>query len=161
MNLLRRPPVSRSSPPAWRPCAARRLRSDRTDCIRSNTPVSQPTYGAQSSSQVEYGRVESVDVVQAENQTSGAGAALGGVLGAVVGRQIGGGSGRDAATVVGAVGGAIVGNQIEKNRSGASDFVRVTVRLDGGGTRQFDYEPGVRRPPGDRVYIQGDQLMRY
>lgn len=127
----------------------------------SNTPVSQPTYGAQSSSQVEYGRVESVDVVQAENQTSGAGAALGGVLGAVMGRQIGGGSGRDAATVVGAVGGALVGNQIEKHRKGARDFVRVNVRMDRGGTQTFDFEQGVQVQPGERVYVQNGQLMRY
>ncbi len=123
----------------------------------------QPTYPAQRAPQpgVSYGYVEHVELVKAENQTSGAGAVIGGVLGAVVGRQIGSGSGRTAATAAGAIGGALVGNQIEKNQKASRDFVRVTVRLDNGGTRQFDYEPGVDVRQGDRVYIQGDQLMRY
>lgn len=132
-------------------------------------PVSQPAYGGQpaygsnvpAQAGVQHGRVESVNVVQGENQTSGAGAALGGVLGAVVGRQIGDGSGRTAATIAGAVGGAIVGNQVEKHRGGARDFVRVVVRFDRGGTRTFDFEPGVSVQPGERVYVQNDQLMRY
>lgn len=125
-------------------------------------PMPAP-YPAQRSTQsgVQYGHVESVELIKAENQTSGAGAVIGGVLGAVVGRQIGSGSGRTAATAVGAVGGALAGNQIEKNQKGTRDYVRVTVRLDNGGTRQFDYEPGVDVRQGDRVYVQGDQLMRY
>ncbi len=118
------------------------------------------TYGANQSGRM-YGHVENVELIKAETQTSGAGALIGGVLGAVVGNQIGKGSGRVAATGVGAVGGALAGNQIEKNRKGTSDFVRVHVRLDQGGTRQFDYEPGVDIRQGDRIYVQGDQLMRY
>lgn len=128
----------------------------------SGQPVPAP-YPSQRTTQtgVQYGHVESVELIKAENQTSGAGAVIGGVLGAVVGRQIGSGSGRTAATAVGAVGGALAGNQIEKNQKGTRDHVRVTVRLDNGGTRQFDYEPGVDVRQGDRVYVQGDQLMRY
>lgn len=119
-----------------------------------------PGYGGNQSGRM-YGHVDNVELVKASTQTSGAGAVLGGVLGAVVGNQIGKGSGRTAATAVGAVGGALVGNQVEKNRKGTQDFVRVTVRLDQGGTRQFDYEPGVDIRQGDRVYVEGDQLMRY
>lgn len=161
MNLLR--PTPRTSSIAAGVAAAALLAGCGATgpTYPSNPPVSQPTYGSPSYSQVQYGRVESVEVVQAENQTSGAGAALGGVLGAVVGRQIGGGSGRDAATVAGAVGGALVGNQIEKNRKGARDFVRVTVRMDRGGTQTFDFEQGVQVQPGERVYVQNGQLMRY
>ena len=67
----------------------------------------------------EYGRVNSIEVFQTQQQAqgSGLGAVLGGVAGAVVGRQIGGGSGRDVATVAGALGGAVAGNAIEKNRN--------------------------------------------
>ncbi len=118
------------------------------------------SYGGNQSG-VMYGHVENIELIKAENQTSGAGALLGGVIGAVVGNQIGKGSGRTAATGVAAVGGALIGNQVEKNRKGTRDFVRISVRLDQGGTRQFDYEPGVDIRQGDRVYVQGDQLMRY
>ncbi|HEY0972984.1 MAG TPA: glycine zipper 2TM domain-containing protein [Solimonas sp.] len=43
-----------------------------------------------------------------------AGTILGGAAGAAIGHQIGGGSGKDAATAVGAVGGAYAGNKVAK-----------------------------------------------
>ena len=52
-----------------------------------------------------YGTIESIQVVQGENRTSGAGAILGGVVGALAGNQVGSGSGRTAATVAGGVAG--------------------------------------------------------
>ncbi|MGH8859259.1 MAG: glycine zipper 2TM domain-containing protein, partial [Polaromonas sp.] len=73
----------------------------------SSYPTS--SYPAQNpqSSYVEYGRVSNVEVLRTQEQGkgTGVGAVLGGVAGAVVGHQIGGGRGRDAATVIGAVGG--------------------------------------------------------
>ena len=118
-------------------------------------PVSQQPPGA-----VQYGVVQGVELVRAENQTTGAGAVIGGVLGAVVGRQIGGGTGRGAATAVGVVGGAVIGNQIEKNSRGARDFYRVSVRFEDGSQRNFDYEQAVDIRQGDRVWLQNNQLMR-
>ena len=115
---------------------------------------------SQYSNNAVYGYVQSVDLVRAESQTTGAGAVIGGVIGAVVGRQIGGGSGRGAATAIGAVGGALVGNQIEKGQRAARDFYRVSVRFDDGSQRQFDYENPVDVRQGDRVWVQNNQLMR-
>ncbi|HEY0822310.1 MAG TPA: beta/gamma crystallin-related protein [Ramlibacter sp.] len=43
------------------------------------------------------------------------GAVVGAIVGGILGHQIGGGSGRDAATAVGAVGGAVVGNRVAGN----------------------------------------------
>lgn len=51
--------------------------------------------------------------VTVPGQKSGAGAVLGGVAGGAIGNQIGGGSGRAAATMLGIVGGAMLGNSIE------------------------------------------------
>ena len=107
-----------------------------------------------------YGTVQSVDLVQAENQTSGAGAVLGGVIGGVIGRQFGNGSGRHVGTAVGVVGGAVAGNQIEKNQRGARDFYRVNVRFQDGSQRSFDYDQAVDLRPGDRVTLQNNQLVR-
>lgn len=42
------------------------------------------------------------------------GTVIGGAAGAVAGHQIGGGSGKDAATAAGALGGAYVGNKVAK-----------------------------------------------
>ena len=81
---------------------------------------------------------------------------------AALGRQVGGGSGRDVATVAGVVGGALIGNAIQKNQAppSVSQLYRVTVQQDNGGVRTFDYveQPNVR--VGDRVRIENDQLYR-
>ena len=113
---------------------------------------------------VEYGRVSNIEVVQTPQKAegSGLGAILGGVAGAVVGRQIGGGTGRDIATIAGAVGGALAGNEIEK--SGNARVVqtyRATVRLDSGSARAYELPSASDLHIGDRVRIQNGQLSRY
>ena len=123
-------------------------------------PSTRPAPPTASAYRVEYGQVQSIDLVRAESQTSGGGALLGGVIGAVVGRQIGSGSGRDAGTAVGAVGGAIIGNQIEKNNRGARHFYRVSVVTQYGQVRSFDYPQLADLRVGDRVRIEGDQVYR-
>jgi outer membrane lipoprotein SlyB len=111
--------------------------------------------------QTEYGQVQSIDLVRAENQTSGAGGVVGGLIGAVVGRQFGSGSGRTAGTLVGAVGGAVIGNEVEKRNQGARDFYRVTIRTQHGQVRAFDYQQLAELHVGDRVRIEGNQVYRY
>lgn len=51
--------------------------------------------------------------VAVQQNKSGAGAAMGAIAGGVLGNQIGGGSGKVAATALGIFGGAILGNNIE------------------------------------------------
>jgi uncharacterized protein YcfJ len=51
--------------------------------------------------------------VAVQPNKSGAGAAMGAIAGGVLGNQIGGGSGKAAATALGIFGGAILGNNIE------------------------------------------------
>lgn len=123
-------------------------------------PATQPAAPTPSAYRVEYGHVQSIDLVRAESQTTGGGALLGGVIGAVVGRQIGSGSGRDAGTAVGAVGGAIIGNQIEKNRRGAQNFYRVAILTQHGQVRSFDYAQLGDLRVGDRVRIENNQVYR-
>jgi uncharacterized protein YcfJ len=53
------------------------------------------------------------DQVAVQQNKSGAGAAMGAIAGGVLGHQIGGGSGKVAATALGIFGGAILGNNIE------------------------------------------------
>jgi outer membrane lipoprotein SlyB len=82
------------------------------------------------------GVVESVSVVKQRAQGSGLGAGAGAVVGGLLGNQIGGGTGRQLATVAGAVGGAVVGNQVEGNMK-ASTTYNVRVRMDNGKYRTF------------------------
>jgi outer membrane lipoprotein SlyB len=120
----------------------------------------QPPTPSASAFGVEYGQVQSIDVVRAESQTSGGGALLGGLIGAVVGRQIGSASGRDAGTVVGAFGGAVIGNQIEKTNRGVRDFYRVAIVTRSGQVRTFGYQQLADLRVGDRVRIEQNQVYR-
>lgn len=122
----------------------------------ASTSVAEAPVGSSSSYSSSYGRVQSIDVVTAEQRGPGAGAVLGAVIGGVLGNQVGGGSGRAAATGAGVVGGAIVGHQIQKRN--ANDVYRVSVRMDNGERRTFDYQRVDDLRVGDRVRIENNQI---
>jgi outer membrane lipoprotein SlyB len=112
---------------------------------------------------VEYGRVSNVESLSTPEQGrgSGVGAVLGGVAGAVVGHQIGGGSGKTAATALGAIGGAVAGNSIEKNRNATvRESYRVSITLDNGTARAYDVPSYGDLRVGDRVKIENGQINR-
>lgn len=105
------------------------------------------------------GTVDSITPITKQGEGSGAGAVLGGVLGGVLGHQVGGGRGKDLATVAGAVGGAVLGNTVEKNAKTTSAY-DVRVRLEDGTfqTLRSETEPGVR--VGDKVKIENGRAVR-
>lgn len=107
-----------------------------------------------------YGRVQSIEPMQARGEGSGAGALAGGLIGGLIGNQMGKGNGRAAATAIGAVGGAMLGHEIERQNQGERRIHRVTVRLERRGEQQFDLErlDGLR--VGDRVRIDNGRLQR-
>ena len=89
------------------------------------------------------------------------GALIGAVAGAVLGHQVGGGSGRDAATVLGGAAGAAVGSQVGRP-SGAttSPTYRVSIQTDQGAMRVYDVPtPGDLRV-GDRVRVENGVIYR-
>jgi len=59
--------------------------------------------------------IEQQQVPQEQTNNAVPGGIGGALLGGILGHQIGGGSGRDVATVLGALGGAVVGSQVGKN----------------------------------------------
>lgn len=126
----------------------------------------QPAQPIQQGPYVEYGRVANIEVLRSETAgtgTSGGGAVAGGLVGGLLGNQIGGGSGRTAATVAGVVGGALLGNTIEGRNNGPRVYesYRVSVQTDNGGYRAFDVpSPGDLRI-GDRVRIDNGQISRF
>ncbi|MDB5962774.1 MAG: hypothetical protein JWP59_4068 [Massilia sp.] len=103
------------------------------------------------------GNVESVREITTRAQGSGVGAAGGAILGGLLGNQVGGGHGRQLATVAGAVGGAVVGNQVEGNMK-ANHSYEIRVRMDDGGVRTFHQQnaPGWRA--GNRVKVVNGSL---
>ena len=127
----------------------------------SNAPVYSPSRSAAPAA-VSYGVVRSIESVgTAGEQTQGGGAVVGGIIGAVVGRQFAdSNSGKNVGTVAGAVGGALIGNEVEKNARRDQQAVRVNVQIDYGGVRSFDFKSIGDLRVGDRVRIEGNQLIR-
>jgi outer membrane lipoprotein SlyB len=98
------------------------------------------------------GNIESIRQITTRAQGSGLGAGTGAVLGGLLGNQIGGGHGRQLATVAGAVGGAVVGNQVEGNMKATHSY-EIRVRLDNGKYRTFHQSSASGWRDGDRVRI--------
>ncbi|MDN4060479.1 glycine zipper 2TM domain-containing protein [Massilia sp. YIM B02769] len=103
------------------------------------------------------GNVESVRAIKQRAQGSGLGAAGGAVVGGLLGNQIGGGHGRQLATVAGAIGGAVVGNQVEGNMKATTSY-EIRVRLDDGTLRTFHQNSQPQWRNGDRVRIVKGRL---
>lgn len=118
----------------------------------------QPVY----SSYAQVGQVVAIDRIRLGRPTSGVGGLVGGVAGAVVGNQMGKGNGRAGMTVIGGVAGAVIGNQVEQNRNGEGPEVfRISVRLNDGNVRAFDYEDMGNIGVGDRVRVEDNRIFLY
>jgi len=105
------------------------------------------------------GNVEAIRTITTRARGSGVGAAGGAILGGLLGNQIGGGGGRQLATVAGAVGGAVVGNQVEGNMKATHSY-EIRVRLDDGTLRTFHQHSAPQWRNGDRVRIVKGSLRR-
>lgn len=97
------------------------------------------------------------------------GALAGAVIGGVLGHQVGGGSGRDLATVGGVVAGAAVGAQVGRQAQGAGGYTQEVQRCSNTGGREqvdhwdvtYEYRGITHRtqmtsPPGDFVTVNAD-----
>lgn len=113
-------------------------------------PASGPTVAATKCA--DCGVVESVREVESKGEGTGLGAVGGAVVGGVLGREIGGGRGKDVATVIGAVGGVVAGNEIEK-RVRATKSYEVDIRLDDGSRRVVREANLPAWRAGDRVRV--------
>ncbi|HVL10028.1 MAG TPA: glycine zipper 2TM domain-containing protein [Burkholderiaceae bacterium] len=106
-----------------------------------------------------YGRVESIEMLQGQQGSSGIlGTVLGGAAGGLLGHQVGGGTGKTVATIGGAVLGAVAGNQIERSQSGPQALYRVVVRLDDGRVATVTQTSANNLQVGMRVRVMNDQV---
>ncbi len=103
------------------------------------------------------GVVQSIREINTRAEGSGVGAAGGAVVGGLLGNQIGGGHGRQLATIAGAIGGAVAGNQIEGNVK-ASRSYDIAVQMDNGSTRTVRQSAAPRWGVGDQVTIVDGEL---
>lgn len=144
--------------------AATPARPARSAAAPAKVASATPVAGVQACNQC--GVVESVREVKVPTgQSSGGdqhniiGTLAGGVAGGVVGNQFGGGSGKDALTVLGAVGGAFAGREIQRNMRGQQTVTRyqTLVRLNDGSSRTFTSD-SVRFASGDHVRVVDNRL---
>lgn len=117
---------------------------------KPHTPVSNNTKSAAVCA--DCGVIESVQIINDAKKTSGIGIVGGAVVGGLLGNQVGGGRGKDVATVAGAVGGAVAGNEIEK-RAGSTQHYEITVRFDDGSSRVFTQANPPTWRSGDNVRV--------
>ncbi|GGH64568.1 hypothetical protein GCM10010975_31510 [Comamonas phosphati] len=120
-------------------------------------------YGYQNN-YVQQGRVLNIETVRVQDSSGvGAGGAIaGGVIGGVLGNQVGKGNGRTLATIAGVVGGALAGNAVQNGMGGGSvrEIYRVTVQLNDGSVRAFDYQQPPQFNIGEYVRVDGNQIYR-
>jgi outer membrane lipoprotein SlyB len=117
-------------------------------CAAPQPPVEQS---------VRYGRVAQVDAVTlSSEQHLGLGAILGAVAGGVLGHQIGGGTGKDVATVAGLLGGAYVGNKVQQKNAAPQAGQHIVVALTNGVAVSVTQPADPALKIGDNVYIEGN-----
>ncbi len=105
------------------------------------------------------GKVAGVTVTEKAGEGGPLGLIAGGVAGAVLGHQVGGGMGKDLATIAGAAGGAYAGKKIEeKARAHKIWTVSVNYANGGNGSFEFEQDPGLR--VGDSVKNSGNSIVR-
>ena len=105
------------------------------------------------------GSVTNIKTVEIKGEGTGLGAIAGGVLGGVLGHQVGGGRGKDVATVAGAAGGAYAGHQVEKNAKSKTQY-QVIVKLETGESRTFTYNQATQYKIGDKIKVANGKLQR-
>lgn len=120
-------------------------------------PGQPPQQEARNAACSNCGVVEAVRKIEHRPQGSGVGAVGGAVVGGLLGNQIGGGHGRQLATVAGAVGGAVAGNQIEGNMKTTYSW-DIVVRMDNGNKRTIHSPTAPQWRNGDPVRIVKGQL---
>jgi outer membrane lipoprotein SlyB len=131
----------------------------------STSPYPVSTY---STAAMDYGRIVNIEYLPAGTAaplgsgTGILGAVVGGLAGAAIGSQIGGGSGRTAATILGGVGGAVVGNQIARNHQGVTTSAgyRITMQTDSGAMRTYEVPATGDLRVGDRVRVDNGVIYR-
>ena len=148
-------------------CADEASAEARLQCRRDAQAVYEKALAASKpaakSSQVavcnDCGRVTAVKVVEKAGDTGPIGMIAGGVAGAVLGRQVGGGRGKDLATIAGAAGGAYAGKKIEEKMNTRKVWT-VSVHYNNGTTAEFDYEQDPGFKVGDAVRKSENTLVR-
>ncbi|MHB8354076.1 MAG: outer membrane lipoprotein [Burkholderiales bacterium] len=106
------------------------------------------------------GVITAIRLVEKQGEGSALGVVAGGLMGGILGHQLGGGAGKDVATIAGAVGGGYAGNEIEK-RANSTQIHEITVRMDDGRSHTLAQQANPAFRVGDRVRVINGALRPY
>jgi hypothetical protein len=106
------------------------------------------------------GKVSSVEIKEKAGESGAVGLIAGGVAGALLGHQVGGGRGKDLATVAGAAGGAYAGKKVEENMKATKVWV-VHVQYDNGHKASFDFDKDPGMKAGDHIKASGKSIVKH
>ena len=105
------------------------------------------------------GKVISITTAEKAGDSGPLGVIAGGAAGALLGNQVGGGTGKDLATIAGAVGGAYAGKKIEGMIKTQTVWTVSVQYADGHKTNfEFQQDPGMK--VGDNVKHAGASIVR-
>jgi outer membrane lipoprotein SlyB len=105
------------------------------------------------------GKVVAVSVTEKAGEGGAAGMIAGGIGGALLGNQVGGGIGKDLATIAGAAGGAYAGKMIE-GRIKTHKVWNVSVHYPNGEKNSFEFDKDPGFTVGDSVKNAGNSITR-
>ncbi len=117
------------------------------------------TKNSSSAACTECGHVSAVTLSEKAGDSNAVGLIAGGIAGAALGHQVGGGFGKDLATIAGAAGGAYAGKKIQENMN-ATKVWTVSVKYTTGQTSSFEFTQDPGFAVGDAVKRSGTTLVR-
>ena len=105
------------------------------------------------------GKVIAITAAEKEGDSGPLGVIAGGAAGALLGHQVGGGTGKDLATIAGAVGGAYAGKKIEGMVKTQTVWT-VSVQYAEGRKANFEFQQDPGMKVGDVVKNSGSSIAR-
>jgi outer membrane lipoprotein SlyB len=105
------------------------------------------------------GKVTAITTVEKAGDSGPLGVIAGGAAGAILGHQVGGGTGKDLATIAGALGGAYAGKKIEGMVKTQTVWT-VSVQYADGRKANFEFQQDPGMKVGDSVKSAGASIVR-
>lgn len=128
--------------------------------LSAATPTAAPApKSATAVSCADCGKVVAVSVTEKEGEGSAVGMIAGGVAGALLGHQLGGGVGKDLATIAGAAGGAYAGKVVE-GKIKTHKVWHVSVQYANGNKHSFEFDKDPGFAVGEAVKNSGNSIVR-
>jgi outer membrane lipoprotein SlyB len=127
--------------------------------VQMNSPKAEPAPFSAKALCADCGKVTAITQAEKAGDSGPLGVIAGGAAGAILGHQVGGGTGKDLATIAGALGGAYAGKKIEGMVKTQTVWT-VSVQYADGRKANFDFQQDPGMKVGDSVKHAGASIVR-